>query len=311
MIQLPLVTVICLCYNHERFLIEALDSVLHQTYPHLEIIVVDDMSIDGSAAIISEYVQQHPEIKYIRTGRNMGNCAAFNMGWRTSKGAFVLDFATDDVLLPDRVAQQVKAFSQLGNSYGVIYTDAEYITDNGTYLYTHSQKYKPAKDGYIFAELLERYFICPPTMLIRREVLEELNGYDATLAYEDFDFWIRSSRTFKYSYLNKVTTKRRIHDKALSAGLYKKGNRLLASTVQVCMKAADLVRTPRERAALCRRLRYEARQAYLTGNFTEAGQLLDLLKAKCGLSFLYRILQLLNEQKIDMGFLRDVYLKLR
>ncbi|MDX5480951.1 MAG: glycosyltransferase, partial [Hymenobacteraceae bacterium] len=56
MLQLPLVSIICLCYNHERFLREALDSVLAQTYPHLEVIVVDDCSTDNSVSIIQEYL---------------------------------------------------------------------------------------------------------------------------------------------------------------------------------------------------------------------------------------------------------------
>ncbi|MFD2513714.1 glycosyltransferase [Pontibacter locisalis] len=307
MSQCPLVSIICLCYNHEHFLREALDSVMRQTYPNMEVIVVDDMSTDGSMSILSEYLQQHPEIKFISTGRNIGNCAAFNLGWRASKGAFIIDFATDDVLLPERVSQQVEAFDRLEQSYGVVYTDAEYISDAGKHLYYHSQKYRPAPDGEVFAEVLARYFICPPTMLIRREVFEKLNGYDETLAFEDFDFWIRSARTFKYYYLNRVTTKRRIHTSALSKGLYKKGNKLLASTVKVCRKAVELVHTAEERKALGLRLRYEARHAYFTGNFREAEQLLMLLKQTCGLPPLYRFLNLLNRYRISLGFLRELY----
>ena len=102
---LPLVSVVCLCYNHARFLREALDSVLAQTYPNIEVIVVDDCSTDGSVSIIQEYIAKHPYIKFISTGHNRGNTTAFNMGWRASHGAYIIDFATDDALLPERVAQ--------------------------------------------------------------------------------------------------------------------------------------------------------------------------------------------------------------
>ncbi|WP_276498065.1 glycosyltransferase [Pontibacter litorisediminis] len=307
----PLVSVICLCYNHERFLREALDSVLAQTYPNLEVIIVDDCSTDNSVGIIQEYVQRHPQLKFISTGQNLGNTKAFNMGWRASKGEFILDFATDDVLLPERVAQQVAQFQRLGPEFGVVYSDAEYISDDSEHLYYHSQKYKAAPDGDVFAEVLGRYFICPPTMLIRRKVFEALSGYDERLAYEDFDFWVRSARQYKYGYLPAVTTKRRLHNRSLSSGWYRKGNQLLASTVVVCKRAAELVQTPQEREALARRLKYEARHAFLTGNFTEAEQLLQLLKQTTGTPLLYRFLRQLNRHKIELGFLRNLYRRLR
>ncbi|MBC5993214.1 glycosyltransferase family 2 protein [Pontibacter cellulosilyticus] len=311
MSSLPLVTVICLCYNHERFLAEALDSVLAQTYQNVEVIVVDDSSTDGSVKIIQSYLQQYPHIRFVSTGKNVGNCAAFNMGLQASKGEFIIDFATDDVLLPERIAQQVEAFGKLDKSYGVVYTDAAYITDASEFLYLHSQKYEPAPDGDVFAEVLRRYFICPPTMMVRRQVFEDLGGYDATLAYEDFDFWVRSSRKYKYYYLDKVTTKRRVHEQALSRGLYKPGNKMLASTVVVCRKAAALVQSENERQALAQRLKYETRHAFLTCNFKEAGELIELLKSTTGLPVLYRFISLLNEYKINLGFLRKLYHKVR
>ncbi|OKL39321.1 glycosyltransferase [Pontibacter flavimaris] len=307
----PLVSIICLCYNHERFLREALDSVLAQTYPSLEILIVDDCSTDNSVRIIREYVRAHPQIRFISTGKNLGNTKAFNIGWRASQGQFILDFATDDVLLPGRVAQQVQQFQKLPPDFGVVYSDAAYISDESAHLYFHSEKYKAAPDGDVFAEVLGRYFICPPTMLIRREVFEELHGYDEGLAYEDFDFWVRSARKYKYAYLPEITTQRRLHHSSLSSSWYRKGNQLLASTVVVCRRAAALVQTERERDALARRLKYEARHAYLTGNFTEAAQLLQLLEQTTGTPLLYRFIRQLNRRRIDLGFLRRLYNRLR
>jgi glycosyltransferase involved in cell wall biosynthesis len=307
MSQLPLVSVICLCYNHEQFIREALDSVLQQTYANVEIIIVDDMSTDNSVNVISEYLLKYPHIKFISTGVNIGSCAAFNLGWRASKGAFIIDFATDDILLPSRISKQIEAFSKLDNIYGVVYSDAEYISDNGDHLYYHSQKYKPAPSGYVFPDVLGRYFICPPTMLIKREVFEYLNGYDETLAYEDFDFWIRSAKQFKYHYLNSLTTKRRIHNKSMSRGLYQKENKLLASTVKVCQKAASLVQTRKEEEAMGQRIRYEARQAYLHGHPEEAAMFLDLYPSNLAMPSLYKFMYRLSKSKIELGFLSRLY----
>ena len=309
----PLVSIICLCYNHARFLREALDSVLSQTYPKIEVIVVDDCSTDGSVSIIQEYVIKHPHIRFISTGRNRGNTTAFNMGWRASHGEYIIDFATDDALLPDRVAQQVAAFEKLDQTYGVVYTDAVYINDDSIPIGYHYKRKRHrtllayAPSGDLFADLLRKYFICPPTMMVRRQVFDDLNGYDETLAYEDFDFWVRSSRIYNYFYLDEVTTKRRVHTRSLSQGWYKSGNKLLASTVKVCQKAVELVKTQSEQEALAERLKYEVRHAYLTGNFKEAEQFLNLLGQQGGITVLYQLLGALNKKRINLGFLRKVY----
>ncbi|GAA4444224.1 glycosyltransferase family 2 protein [Pontibacter saemangeumensis] len=309
----PLVSIVCLCYNHARFLREALDSVLAQTYPNMEVIVVDDCSTDGSVSIIREYIAKHPHMQFVSTGHNRGNTAAFNIGWRASHGDYIIDFATDDVLLPERVAQQVEAFEKLDQTHGVIYTDAVYINDDSTPIGYHYRRRQDgqldayAPSGDVFSDLLGKYIICPPTMMVRRRVFEALNGYDETLAYEDFDFWVRSSRIYKYFYLDRVTTKRRVHTSSLSQSWYKPGNKLLASTVKVCRKAAGLVKTEQERQALAQRLKYEARHAYLTGNFAEAGQFLDLLRQQGGIPVVYQFLETLNRNRIRLGWLRKVY----
>ena len=307
----PLVTIICLCYNHERFLREALDSVLAQTYANLELIVVDDMSTDNSVAIIQEYTRKYPQLNFISTGKNVGNTKAFNLGWRASKGEFVIDFATDDVLLSERVEKQVEAFSKVDQSYGVVYSDAEYINDNSEHLYYHSQKFKAAPDGDVFMEVVGRYFICPPTMMMRRTVLEELGGYDETLTYEDFDFWVCSSRNWNYSYLPEVTTKRRLHQHSLSQQFYSSEGRMLQSTLKVCEKAAALVKTPTERQALIKRLKYETRHAYLSNHFTETAQFLELLREQVKHpGILYSLVSKLNKKQIKLNLVRELYLKL-
>jgi glycosyltransferase involved in cell wall biosynthesis len=308
----PLVTIICLCYNHERFLREALDSVLAQTYVNLEIIIVDDCSTDNSPEIIKEFVAGNPQLSYISTRLNMGNTRAFNMGLELAKGEFTIDFATDDVLLPDRVEKQVNAFLKLGPSYGVVYSDALYINDRSEPLYLHSSRFKPAPDGDVFAEVVGRYFICPPTMMMRRKVFEDLDGYDETLAYEDFDFWVRSARYYKYSYLPEVTTHRRLHPKSLTNTFYTSEGRMLRSTIKVCEKAAGLVQNLSEEASLIKRLKYEIRHAYLTNHFLETAQFLEMLfKHDKSPGIVYRLIKILNNKEIKMGVIREFYMRLR
>ena len=280
----PLVTIVALCHNHAPFVREALDSILHQTYPHLEVWLVDDASTDGSPTILREYAAQNPTWHLLLLPENVGNCRAFNAAFRQSRGELVVDFATDDVLLPGRLSQQVAAFRAAEPTVGVVYSNAELIDEGGRPLGRHHRpdgrgglRPRPAS-GWVFAEVLRRYFISTPTMMMRRACLSQLGGYDEALAYEDFDFWVRASREWQFVYLDAVTTRKRKHPRSMSSRAYRRHDPYLASTIRVCEKARALVRTPTERLALATRLRWELRQAVRRRRAPEAGALFALLR---------------------------------
>ncbi len=99
----PLVTVICTSYNHERFITESLQSVLDQTYPMVELIVIDNHSSDQSVARVEELRLQHPHIQLIRNTENLGICRAFNQGLKLAKGKYIIDLSADDVMHRERI----------------------------------------------------------------------------------------------------------------------------------------------------------------------------------------------------------------
>ena len=290
------VSVIALCHNHAPFLREALDSILAQTYPRLEVWLVDDASTDGSPAILREYAARNPTWHLLLLPENVGNCRAFNAAFFQSQGEFVIDFATDDVLLPMRVAQQVAQFQAVAPGVGMVYSNCELIDEAGHSLGLHHRpdgpgRLKPAPaSGWVFADVLRRYFISTPTMMMRRACLQSLGGYDETLAYEDFDFWVRASRDWQFHYLNEATTRKRKHPRSMSARAYQRHDPYLVSTIRVCGKALALVRTPAERAALAVRLRWELRQAVRRHRYAEARALGQLLGQTTRLTLLDRVL---------------------
>lgn len=280
-----MVSVICLCYNHAKFVEEALRSVRQQTYPSIELIVVDDASTDESVKVIRIYLQKYTCPSRVKTcflSQNLGNCAAFNRGLALAQGKYIIDFATDDVMLPERIAQQVMFFERLDEAYGVVFSEAEYIDEQGMSLYRHYRDrlkhIRPVPTGDIYARLLSTYFIASPTMMMRKSVLDELGGYDEQLAYEDFDFWVRSSRNYRYAYQDICTTQIRKHSSSMSTGWYRRGDPQLYSTYLVCLKARDLNRTEEERRALVKRVKYELRQAVGGGNWGEVRLFYSYLK---------------------------------
>jgi len=278
MVGQPLVTIVALCHNHAPYLQEALDSILAQDYAPLEVWLVDNGSDDGSPAILRAYAQANPAWHLLLLPENIGNCRAFNQAFFQSKGEFVVDFATDDVLLPQRLSQQVALFAELPADYGMVYSNCELLTEGGQLLGLHHRpdgrgQLRPLPaSGWVFAEVLSRYFISTPTMLMRRATLLALGGYDEGLSYEDFDFWVRASRDWRFQYQDAVTTRKRKHPRSMSAQVTTTRDPYLASTLAVCRKALALCRTPAEARALARRLRYELRHALRRRQWAAARQ---------------------------------------
>ncbi len=254
----PLVSVICVCYNQARFVTEALDSVVAQTYQPIELIVIDDGSTDGSPKIIKQWIASHPQTVLLLNGTNIGYCKTFNKAAALARGKYLIDLSADDVLLPERVAVGVQVLESTPQA-GVTFSDAEHVDESGVKISLHSDRFPhhTIPSGDIYKVLIERFFICSPTMMFSREVFDYLGGYDETLAYEDFDFWIRSSRKYQYVYTPLVLVRKTKVNGSLSSSQFKIRSSHSKTTFQVCEKTRQLNRNEEERKALSSRIIYE------------------------------------------------------
>jgi glycosyltransferase involved in cell wall biosynthesis len=249
------------CHQHARFVREALQSVINQTYSNIELIVVDDGSTDGSAAIIQQFKARHPSVRTVFHPQPSGYCVSFNAGWRLATGEYIIDLAGDDVLLPERVEKGVAAFLKADRP-GIQFSDALYINESGEVLSRHSDRFPhhQVPQGFIFSEVLRRYFICSPTMMISQSVLVALGGYDEALVYEDFDLWVRAARDFPFHYVPEVLVKKRLLKDSMSVRQLNRAEHYNATTLAVCRKALALASTRSERSAVRYRIAYEAYQ---------------------------------------------------
>lgn len=281
------VTVICLCYNQEPFVREAVLSVLGQTYSNIQLLVVDDASTDNSVSVIQGLAAAYPQIQFLPLRRNHGNCKAFNHALRYATGQYIIDLAADDVLLPDRVSAGVSALEQAGDRFGVNFTDADWMAEDGSHLYRHSKRFPhhTVPRGDIYKDLISRFFICSPTMMFRRRVIDALGGYDEGLAYEDFDFWIRSSRYFHYCYTPEVLVRKRVVRNSMSQRQLSFLSPQLESTFRVCEKIMALNRNREEQRALARRIVYEARVCLRLLNFSLARRYVTLYQKNRSLRY--------------------------
>ncbi|MEO9483761.1 MAG: glycosyltransferase [Ekhidna sp.] len=268
--QLPLVSVVCLCHNHLSYLREAIRSVLTQSYPTVELIVVDDGSTDGSKEMIKAFIK-NKNIQYIDIPSPIGNCAAFNLGFKKTKGDYIIDLAADDLLFPERILKGVNTF--LNSNAGVTFCDVLNVDENGVELGTHFKRshagelQEAVPEGDVYIDLIKRYFISPPGMMMKREVLEKLNGYDESLSYEDFDFWIRSSREWTYAFTDEVLVQKKRVSGSLSQQQFRFKSRHQQTTLKVCQKIKELNESNEENSALRMRCLYEIKQCFKQGNW--------------------------------------------
>lgn len=277
----PLVSIICLCYNHGKYIEQAITSVLDQSDENVELIVIDDASTDDSQSIIEKMSETHGfQVHFNPT--NLGNCRSFNIGFKLSTGKYVIDLAADDQLMPTRVKEGAGNLEAKGNRYAVDFCDVELIDENGQSKGTHFKRdeqgnlIESVPEGDIYKILIERYFLCGPGMMMRRTVLEELGGYDENLSYEDFDFWVRSARNYKYAFTDQVLVKKHILTDSLSAAQYQRKNKHCFSTALVCEKAMKLNKTKEENDALLKRINYELRWALITENWEASEKFIGL-----------------------------------
>ena len=296
----PLVTVICISFNHEPYIKEALNSVLEQVYPEIQIIILDDGSTDHSVKEIENLTAGISGLLFVPNAKNEGYTKTFNKGLALANGKYIVDFALDDIMLSDFVAKSVERLESCSDEFGVSFSNADYINARSEIVGNHNDILLAKKlvykipQGDIFEAVLKRYFICTPTMLIRKSVFDRMGGYDEALAYEDFDFWVRSSRYYQYTYLDEVLMKKRKLQNSMSAMRYKHQlNGQLASVFTVCNKAFSLCKTSSERNALLVRLTYEHRQCIRNGAFDLANRYLDLVKKVGGSVIKMKLISLL------------------
>ncbi len=265
---MPKVTIACLCYNHADFVADALQSVIEQTFKDWELIVVDDASADNSKAEIEQFVSNHRHyaIRTIFLDKNVGNCKAFNKALTLSEADYIIDFAADDILLPERIELGV-AKLDTQPEVAINFTNANYINASAAYIKTHYPVNSLGKattivpEGDVFEQVIKNYFICSPTMMYRSAFLKAIGGYDETLAYEDFDLKIRLSSRHKFSYTDEILVHKRLINSSMSKKQYKFGNKQLASTLSVCKNIFNLISKKSQKKALLRRIAYESKQA--------------------------------------------------
>ncbi len=199
------VSVLIPCYNHQDFVSQTINSVMNQTFEDFELIVVDDGSKDNSVGIIKE-LQNKFKFKFL-SRPNKGLVPTVNELISLSTGQYYIIFASDDIMLPNRLERQV-GFLDSNQEIAMCHSGCEWIDEKGEFIKTDC-KINPT--GYVFPELLKGDFIIAPSVMIRKSVLEDVGKYDESLQIEDYDMFLRIAHKYPIGYLNEVLVQYRQH----------------------------------------------------------------------------------------------------
>ncbi len=209
------ISVVIPTHNRAETLGRALDGVLAQTLAPLEVIVVDDASTDGTAAMIA--ARGDPRIRLIRHDVNRGAGAARNTGVAAAQGALIAFQDSDDDWMPGKLARQATMLASLPDEYVAVFcTKIDYGRDRRSDARPERLRYGPRRvlcvpdplepfaGGDLHARLLRGNVIGPQTTLIRRTAFEAAGGFDARLRNnEDWDFFIRLSEQGPIGFLDE------------------------------------------------------------------------------------------------------------
>jgi glycosyltransferase involved in cell wall biosynthesis len=205
----PLISIVLPTYNGCRYLHQAIESCLHQTFTDWELILVDDASTDQTPEVMREYASRDNRIRVFRNPVNSKLPKSLNNGFAQARGKFLTWTSDDNCYRPEALATML-TFLETNPNVDVVYANYTVIDENGL----------PKKVGPIGAGPLEELpfrNVVGACFLYRRKVHEELRGYAEDLfLVEDYDFWLRASTKFQLSFLNKDLYLYRWHPQSLS-----------------------------------------------------------------------------------------------
>jgi glycosyltransferase involved in cell wall biosynthesis len=175
-------------YNDEKHIAAALDSILSQTYRGFELLVVNDGSSDGTAAILLEYASKDVRVRVVDCDKNAGLASALNRGLRQTSADLVARMDADDIALPDRLERQIQ-YLEAHPEIDVLGTFCEDIDDLGNRTGRIRRMPVGAERN---ADLVWTNPVIHPTIMFRRDRIMHLGGYNASLRRrQDYDLWFR------------------------------------------------------------------------------------------------------------------------
>ena len=202
--NMPKVSVIMPAYNAEQFIVDAINSILNQTFRDFELIIIDDCSSDKTVQKIKSFNDKR--IRFFKNDSNQGVANTLNKGIEEAQGEYIARMDSDDISLPLRLEKQVQ-FLEMHLDIAIIGSDIEIFG------YEHGFRHFSNSPEQFKVDLIFNTCYAHPSVMMRRQVLMD-NNFRYNPEYskmEDYDLWVRLSQKYKLSSISEVLLKYRVH----------------------------------------------------------------------------------------------------
>ncbi|MBT5399132.1 glycosyltransferase [bacterium] len=206
-----LVSIVIPCYNYESYVEKCIESALNQTYENIEVIIIDNGSTDGSFSKIQRFSNNN-KVRIFRFENNSppgSKDYVVSYGIRKSKGKYISILMADDWYLPEKIEKQIKLFSILPNSVGLVYCHGYTYLDDSNEL----KKWKMGSiSGYVFKEYLSNGDIVIPISPLIKRYCYDIIGVDNDWIGSEYDYFVMSQYV-DFDYVDEHLVVMRVHDK--------------------------------------------------------------------------------------------------
>ena len=214
----PLVSIVVPTYNHADFLVEAISSAQNQTYPNIEIVVVNDGSTDNTADLLKALSEKDNRIRYFSQA-NQGLASAFNKAVQESKGEYIVHLDSDDIYETEKIEKQLEILQQ-DKSIDLVYTAIQVIDKEGKPLM--QMRGSDVDPDTFRAQMFFRNIIPNPTTIMgKRSCFIDVSYREKYKRSMDYDFELRLTEKYRFKYLDLPLTRWRRYDRNMSNELAK------------------------------------------------------------------------------------------
>lgn len=276
------VAVIVTCYNQERYVRQALDSLLAQSRRPDQVVIMDGGSVDRSVRVIEQWLSEHDvEAIFIPLRTNIGLCATLNRAMEEVTSEFVITLYADDWLLPKRIEVQRRALGEAAANVCMAVGDMRIVDRRGAQIWemryqdalSQLQSLQPVER---VESLVEKNVIPSPAVMLRVEHVRSAGGYDESLSFDDYDLWMRLLGTYDLTHVPVFVTAYREYDSSFSRSKDRRGEFLL-SEAKMMAKHTNLTPTINER--IMRRLRASSAELVEMDDRSRLAVVVDLMRA--------------------------------
>ena len=242
----PLVSICIPSYNHQNYISQTIESIILQDYQNIELIIIDDCSIDNSDAVINSFFDKckgrFSRFEYIKNAKNKGISYNLNQAIKWAQGKYFYAIASDDILMPFKTSLLVAEIEKLDDSYAAIFGDALFINENSQEILVNknlqllmpeeANKYKKEN---VYKTLLELYsslhnknyladdfqvkyssffygnYLPAMSSLIKLNCIKNVGAYTNGNRIEDLEMWLKLAQLYKLSFIKKPVALYRIH----------------------------------------------------------------------------------------------------